>query len=179
MLLNDKAIKNNAGINILITWLMSKFMVKSKGVVYQVSSDLCEVNSYYSSFSDVGQKAHLPSKISEKPAWYRVNWYWHWNLSIARLIFLRCSKVAKSKWIFCDPLSYNITDLVLINTIVKYCNHPIIETILKTPKTKSVKASKNKIFREVVSRDISSTYQNLSIPSKFIKDIFSFSLLII
>ena len=42
---------------ILITWLMLKFLLKHKGVLYQVSSDLGEVKCFYSSFSDSGLKA--------------------------------------------------------------------------------------------------------------------------
>ena len=57
MLLNDYVIKNIAGVIILIMWLMMKFLLKSKDVLFQVSSDLVEVNSLYSSFSDAGQKA--------------------------------------------------------------------------------------------------------------------------
>ena len=38
-------------------------VIKSKDVLYQVSSDLGEVNSFYSSFSDAGQKAPLHFKV--------------------------------------------------------------------------------------------------------------------
>ena len=57
MLLNDYVIKNIAGVIILIMWLMMKFLLNSKDVLFQVSSDLVEVNSLYSGFSDAGQKA--------------------------------------------------------------------------------------------------------------------------
>ena len=57
LLLNDYVIKNNADFIISITGLMLKFLLKSKDVLYHVSSDLGEVNSFYSSFSDAGQKA--------------------------------------------------------------------------------------------------------------------------
>ena len=60
MLLNDYIMKNIAGVIILIMWLMMKFLLKSKDVLYQVSSDLVEVNSLYSSFSNAGRKA-LPA----------------------------------------------------------------------------------------------------------------------
>ena len=39
---------------------MLNFLLKSKDVLYQVSSDLSEVNNIYSSFSGAGQKAPLP-----------------------------------------------------------------------------------------------------------------------
>ena len=57
MLLNDYIMKNIAGVIILIMWLMMKFLLKSKDVLYQVSSDLVVVNSLYSSFSNAGRKA--------------------------------------------------------------------------------------------------------------------------
>ena len=47
MLLNDYIIKNNADITILITWLMLKFLLKSKDMLYQVLSDLGEVSSFW------------------------------------------------------------------------------------------------------------------------------------
>ena len=40
-----------------------KFLLKSKDVLHQVSSDMGEVNSFYSSFSDAGQKAPCLSKV--------------------------------------------------------------------------------------------------------------------
>ena len=40
-----------------VTWLMLKFLLKSKDVLYQVSIDLGEVKIFYNSFSDAGQKA--------------------------------------------------------------------------------------------------------------------------
>ena len=46
VLLNDYVIKNNTDIIILITWLMLKFLLKSKGVLYQVLSDLGEVKCF-------------------------------------------------------------------------------------------------------------------------------------
>ena len=56
LLLNDYVIKNIANVIILITLIMLKFLIKYKDVLYQVLSDLGEVNSFYSSFSDAGQK---------------------------------------------------------------------------------------------------------------------------
>ena len=47
---------------------MLAFFLKPKDVFYQVSSDLSEVNGFYNSFSDEGQKALLPFKSSKKPA---------------------------------------------------------------------------------------------------------------
>ena len=58
LLLND-VIKNNADIIILIMWLMLKFLLKFKDVLRQVSCDLGEVKSFYSSSSEAGQKACL------------------------------------------------------------------------------------------------------------------------
>ena len=72
MLMNDEFIKNNAGVIILITWLMLKVLLKSKDVLYQVSSDLGEGNCFYSSFADAGQKVPVPFKSLKSPAWYRV-----------------------------------------------------------------------------------------------------------
>ena len=40
-----------------VTWLMLKFLLKSKDLLYQVSSDLGEVKIFYNSSSDAGQKA--------------------------------------------------------------------------------------------------------------------------
>ena len=37
-------------------WLVLKFLLKSKDVLYQASSDLSEINSFYGSFSDESQK---------------------------------------------------------------------------------------------------------------------------
>ena len=78
--LNDKkfvvewcSLKNNADVIILITWLMCKSLLKSKDVLYQFSSDLGEVHSFYSSFSDTSQKTPLLIKSLKNPAWYRVN----------------------------------------------------------------------------------------------------------
>ena len=68
LLSNNFVIKNNADIIILITRLILKFLLKSKDVLYQVSSDLGEVNSFYSSFSDADQKTLQPFKSSKKPA---------------------------------------------------------------------------------------------------------------
>ena len=52
---------------------MLKFLLKLEDVLYEVSIDLGEINSFYSSFSDKGQKdPSLPFKSSKKPAWYRV-----------------------------------------------------------------------------------------------------------
>ena len=42
-----------------------KFLLKSKDVLYQVSSDLDEVNTFYSSFFDADQKA--PPAIQKRP----------------------------------------------------------------------------------------------------------------
>ena len=52
--MKDGIIKNNADDIILITWLKLKILLKFKYVLHQVSSDLGEVDSFYSSFSDVG-----------------------------------------------------------------------------------------------------------------------------
>ena len=59
----DDIIKNNTDAIILIKWLMFKFLLKSKDVLHQVSSDMGEVNSFYSSFSDAGKKAPCLSKV--------------------------------------------------------------------------------------------------------------------
>ena len=48
LLVNDDVIKNNVDVIILITWLMLKFLVTSDNVLYQVSSNLGEVNNFYS-----------------------------------------------------------------------------------------------------------------------------------
>ena len=58
-------IKINADFIILITWLMLKLLFKSKDMLFQVSSDLGEKKSFYSSFSDAGQKSPLPFKSSK------------------------------------------------------------------------------------------------------------------
>ena len=55
--------KKNVNVIILITCLMLKLLLKSKYVLYQVLSDLGEVNSFCSSFSEVGQKASCLSKF--------------------------------------------------------------------------------------------------------------------
>ena len=46
MFLNNGAIKNDVDVIILITQLMFKLLSKSKDVLYQVSSDLGEVNCF-------------------------------------------------------------------------------------------------------------------------------------
>ena len=56
MLLKDGFIKNNNEVIILIMWLVLKFLLKSKDVLYQASSDLSEINSFYGSFPDESQK---------------------------------------------------------------------------------------------------------------------------
>ena len=63
LLLNDEFTKNNVNIIILITWLMKKCQVKFKDVLHQVSSDLGELNSFYSSFSEAGKRAICLSKV--------------------------------------------------------------------------------------------------------------------
>ena len=83
LLLNDGAIKNNVDVIILITWLMLKFFLKSKDILHQVSNDLGEVNGFYDSVSDAGQKSPpiLPFKSSKKPAWYiGLSEWWRRNL---------------------------------------------------------------------------------------------------
>ena len=50
----------------------AKIFWKPKEVLYQVSTDLGEVNSFYSSFSCGGQKAPLLCKSSKESAWCRV-----------------------------------------------------------------------------------------------------------
>ena len=45
-------------------------------MLYQVSTGLGEVNSFYSSYSDADQKAPLPFKSSKKSAWYSIkDWF--------------------------------------------------------------------------------------------------------
>ena len=65
LLLNDDVIKNKADIIILIKWLM---FVKAQRLVYKVSSDLGEVNSFSSSFPDNGHKVPFPLKNAKNPA---------------------------------------------------------------------------------------------------------------
>ena len=86
MFLNNGAIKNDVDVIILITQLMFKLLSKSKDVLYQVSSDLGEVKSFYSSFPDADQKGPLPSRSSKKSAWYMVKEYSISFLMIYRLI---------------------------------------------------------------------------------------------
>ena len=52
-------------------WLILESLLKSKDKLYQVSSDLGEVNSFYSSFSDAANPANTANP-SKNPAWYRV-----------------------------------------------------------------------------------------------------------
>lgn len=54
--LNAAVIKNNGIVINVITWLMLKFFLKNKYVLYQVSSDSGDVSNFYSSFSDTDQK---------------------------------------------------------------------------------------------------------------------------
>ena len=56
-MLYDDVIKNNGDVIILITCLISKSLLKSEDVFYQVSSDLGEAHSLYGSFPDTDQKA--------------------------------------------------------------------------------------------------------------------------
>ena len=50
LLLNDYVIKNNVDVIFFITWLMLKFLLKSKDVSYQVSSGLGELNAFIAVF---------------------------------------------------------------------------------------------------------------------------------
>ena len=50
-----------------------KIFIRVQRVLHPASSDLGEVNSFYNSFSDLGQKAPHVFKTSLNPAWYRVN----------------------------------------------------------------------------------------------------------
>ena len=52
LLLNDNVNKTNVDVIIFITGLMLKPLIKSKYVLYHVSSDLGDLNSFYSSFSE-------------------------------------------------------------------------------------------------------------------------------
>ena len=65
--MNDNILKNDADIIIVITWLKLKSLLESKEVLYQVSSDLGEVNSFYNSFSNMGQKAPPAFQKFKKP----------------------------------------------------------------------------------------------------------------
>ena len=49
-------------------WLCNKYLLKSKDVLYQVSNDLDQVNSFSSSFPDEGQKARLSFNSSQNAA---------------------------------------------------------------------------------------------------------------
>ena len=60
LLLNDDVVKNKADIIILITWLM---FVKVQRLFYKGPSNLGEVNSFSSSFSDNGHKVTFLSRI--------------------------------------------------------------------------------------------------------------------
>ena len=48
---------------------MLKFLLKSKNVLYEVSSDLGEMKCFYSSFSDAGQEAPVTAFQKFKNAW--------------------------------------------------------------------------------------------------------------
>ena len=50
-------------ITLSLAWLMLIFFFKPKNVLHQVSTDLGEVNGFYSSFSDADQK--VPSCLSK------------------------------------------------------------------------------------------------------------------
>ena len=67
LLLNDDVVKNIADVIILVMWLMLESLLKSKDVLYQVSSNLGEVNKFYSSFSDMSQKTPPVFQKLEKP----------------------------------------------------------------------------------------------------------------
>ena len=49
-------------------WSCDKYLLKSEDVLYQVSNDLGQVNSFSSSFPDEGQKALLPFNSSQNAA---------------------------------------------------------------------------------------------------------------
>ena len=49
-------------------WLCDKYLLKSEDVLYQVSNDLGQVNSFSISFPDKGQKALLPFNSSQNAA---------------------------------------------------------------------------------------------------------------
>ena len=71
LLLNDYVIKNNVDVIFFITWLMLKFLLKSKDVLYQVSSDLGELNAFIAVFLMQAKKPPA-FESSKKLAWYRV-----------------------------------------------------------------------------------------------------------
>ena len=50
----QKKLLSNDDVITVITRLLLKLLLKTIDVFYQVSSDLGEVNSFYSNFSDVG-----------------------------------------------------------------------------------------------------------------------------
>ena len=111
MLLNDGVIKNNANVIIFTTWPMLKFLLKSKDVLYQVSSDLGEVNSFYSSFPDTVQEAPLPFKSSKKSAWYRVKNCWSgiFNSSLKKQDSSRStSETVKNVYLFVFIILYYV-----------------------------------------------------------------------
>ena len=111
-LFHDDVIKNNDQIIILIMWLMLKFLLKSKNLLYQVSCDLGALNSFYSGFFDADQKALLPFKSSKKPGCYRIKLldkraheimkrFKIWDLIIYWKVTMLCSPYAVVLIIFC------------------------------------------------------------------------------
>ena len=72
MLLNDDFFKNNADVIILITWLMLKCLLKSKYVLYEVSSDLGKITTFIVVSLTRYKKPPVSFKSSKKPACYSV-----------------------------------------------------------------------------------------------------------
>ena len=73
---------------------MLKFLLKSKDVLYQVSSDLGEVSTFYSSFSDAGQKAlPLPVKVCGIIGISKIQFYKFSSTERVKLINLSSSKL--------------------------------------------------------------------------------------
>ena len=122
LLLNDYVIKNNAGVIILITWLMLAFFLNSnKDVFYQVSSDLSEVNGFYSSFSDKGQKASLPFKSSKMLA--LISYWWSCRLCICGFY-----KIESLCWFFLVK-SYNMEQFFDKNAFLQNTFHLSLLTL--------------------------------------------------
>ena len=73
---------------------MLKFLLKSIGVLYQVSSDLGEVRTFYSSFSDTDQKALLLSvKVCEIIGISKIQFFNFPSTERVKLINLSSSKL--------------------------------------------------------------------------------------
>ena len=156
-------------------WINLKSLLKSKDVLYQVSSDLDEVNWFYSSFSEAGkEKPQLPFKNSKKPAFYKVKmavkvrnvWYCGNDK-------FQYNKTNCVKWCFMyktghvrESQYYNVTSIYLLDSAVEHrvksYDHGKTSNVEKLKENKNVLtlswSTKWGVFQEIWNLSISNNF---------------------